>query len=47
MIIFGTPVRDPKLLISHSEFVVLLTGNFILGSAYSLIMPFMSVFGTR
>jgi MFS transporter, SET family, sugar efflux transporter len=47
MIIFGIPVRNLKLLISHSEFVVLLAGNFILGSAYSLIMPFMSVFGTR
>jgi SET family sugar efflux transporter-like MFS transporter len=40
-------VRNLRLLISHSEFVVLLAGNFILGSAYSLIMPFMSVFGTR
>ncbi len=47
MIIFGLPVRNLRLLYSHREFVVLLTGNFILGSAYSLIMPFMSMFGTR
>ena len=47
MVIFGLPLRNLRLLISHREFVVLLAGNAILGLAYSLIMPFMSIFGTR
>ncbi|MEO6097248.1 MAG: sugar efflux transporter [Fibrobacteria bacterium] len=40
-------MRNLRLLFSHREFIVLLTGNFILGLAFSLIMPFMSIFGTR
>lgn len=47
MTIFGLTLRNLRLFFSHREFVVLLAGNFILGLAYSLIMPFMSIFGTR
>jgi MFS transporter, SET family, sugar efflux transporter len=40
-------LRNLRLLFSHREFLVLMAGNIVLGLAYSLIMPFMSIFGTR
>ena len=40
-------MRNVRLLFSHREFAVLLAGNVILGLGYSLVLPFMSIFGTR
>ncbi len=35
-----------RLLLQHSEFVILIIANMILGMAYSFVLPFSSLFGT-
>lgn len=40
-------MRNLRLIFSHREFAVILVGNVILGLGYSLVLPFMSIFGTR
>jgi SET family sugar efflux transporter-like MFS transporter len=36
-----------RLLFRHPEFMVLLAGNLVLGLAFSLVLPFASLYGTR
>lgn len=36
-----------RLLFRHSEFVILIISNMVLGLAYSFVLPFASLFGTR
>jgi MFS transporter, SET family, sugar efflux transporter len=36
-----------RLLFRHPEFMVLLGGNLVLGLAFSLVLPFASLYGTR
>lgn len=40
-------MRNPSLLLRHPEFLILIAGNVILGMGYALVLPFMSMFGTR
>ncbi len=40
-------MRKLRLLFRHPEFMVLLVGNLVLGLAFSLVLPFASLYGTR